>query len=312
MTPEMNKTEKSDFPPARSDHAMVLVVGSTGLLGSEIVRRARARGLPVRALARPSASPVRLEALRTHGAEIVWGDLKDRGSLEAACRGVDAVVSTASSTLSRQPGDDIESVDRHGQIALVEAARSAGVRHFTFFGLKPEFGDSPLLAAKQALEQAVQASGMAWTNLMGHMFMELWLSPVVGFDYPNGRVTFFGDGHAPHRWVSYRDLAEAAVFAHQTPAAASQSFDACGPEALTQRQVVALFEAALGRKFEITEVPEEVLAAQAREATDPLQKTFALLQLACARGVELNPQSFIDTFGLALRRVEDYVREVVR
>jgi uncharacterized protein YbjT (DUF2867 family) len=85
-------------------------------------------------LSRPSANPARLEALRTHGAEVVWGDLKDRASLEVARRGIHAVVSTASSTLSRQPGDDIESVDRHGQIALVEAARSAGVRHFTFFG----------------------------------------------------------------------------------------------------------------------------------------------------------------------------------
>jgi uncharacterized protein YbjT (DUF2867 family) len=88
---------------------------------------------------------------------------------------------------------------------------------------------------------------MAWTSLVGHMFMEVWLSPALGFDYPNGRVTLFGNGQARHRWVSYRDLAEAAVAAHRTPAAADWSFDACGPEALSQRQVVALFEAALGR-----------------------------------------------------------------
>jgi uncharacterized protein YbjT (DUF2867 family) len=115
---------------------MMLVVGSTGLLGSQIVRRARELDLPVRAFARPTAHPARLEALRAYGAEVLWGDLKDRASLEAACRGVDAVVSTASSTLSRQAGDDIESVDQHGQIALVEAAKRAGVRHCTFFGLK--------------------------------------------------------------------------------------------------------------------------------------------------------------------------------
>jgi uncharacterized protein YbjT (DUF2867 family) len=289
---------------------MILVVGSTGLLGSEIVARARRQRLAVRALARPTATPARLEALRAHGAEVVWGDLKDPATLEAACRGVSAVISTASSTLLRQPGDNLESVDRHGQIALVEAARRAGVRHFTFFGLKSDFGDSPLGAAKQAFEQAVRASVMAWTNLMGHMFMEVWLSPALGFDYPNGRVTYFGSGHVPHRWVSARDLAEAAVSAHKTPAAANRSFEACGPETLSQRQVVAMFEAATGRKFESTEVPEEVLAAQAREAADPLQKTFASLQLICAHGVEMNPDSFVETFGLRLTRVEDYVREV--
>jgi NADH dehydrogenase len=236
--------------------------------------------------------------------------LKERGSLGTACHGVSAVISTASSTLSRQPGDDLESVDRHGQIALVETARRAGVRHFTFFGLKADFGDSPLVAAKQSFEEAVRASGMAWTNLVGHMFMEIWLSPVVGFDYPHGRVTYFGSGHVPHRWVSSRDLAQAAVSAHQTPAAANHSFEACGPEALSQRQVVAMFEAASGRKFESTQVPEEVLVEQARADADPLRKTFALLQLACARGVEMNPDQFVETFGLRLTRVEDYVREV--
>jgi hypothetical protein len=46
--------------------------------------------------------------------------------------------------------------------------------------------------------------------------------------------------------------AEAAVAAHQTPAAAHRSFEACGPEALSQREVVALFEAATGRTFEST------------------------------------------------------------
>jgi hypothetical protein len=41
------------------DNRMILIVGSTGLLGSEIVRRARRDGLPVRALAKPTAVRMR-------------------------------------------------------------------------------------------------------------------------------------------------------------------------------------------------------------------------------------------------------------
>jgi uncharacterized protein YbjT (DUF2867 family) len=58
------------------------------------------------------------------------GDLKDRSSLEKACHGASAVASTASSMLSRQEGDSIESVDRQGQLNLIEAAEKAGVKHF--------------------------------------------------------------------------------------------------------------------------------------------------------------------------------------
>ena len=36
------------------------------------------------------------------GGEVVRGDLNDRASLDAACRGASAAVSTASSTISRQ------------------------------------------------------------------------------------------------------------------------------------------------------------------------------------------------------------------
>jgi uncharacterized protein YbjT (DUF2867 family) len=289
---------------------MILVVGSTGLLGSEIVTKARSSGLPVRALARPTASPQRLEQLATARAEVVWGDLKDPSSLARACQGVSAVISTASSTLSHQPGDDIGSVDRDGQIALVEAARSAGVRHFTFFGLGLRYGDSPLIASKQAFEQSVRSSGMQWTSLEGSYFMEVWLSPSLGFDYGNKKAVYFGSGNGKNWWVSYRDLAEPAVNAHRTPAAWEKTFDACGPEALTQREVVARFEAASGGKFETQEIPESELAAQAENAEHPLQKTFAALQLACARGVPMDPEPFARTFGLTLTTMDNYIRNV--
>ena len=289
---------------------MMLVVGSTGLLGSEIVRRARTSGLPVRAFARPTASPERLDALRASGAEIVWGDLKDPASLSRACEGVAAVVSTASSTFSRQTGDDIESVDRMGQVALVGAARSAGVAHFTFFGLGPRCGDSPLIAAKQSFEQAVRASGMSWTSLEGSFFMEVWLSPALGFDYTRKKAVYFGTGNGPNWWVSYRDIAEAAMNAHRTLEAHNVAFDACGPEPLTQRQVVARFEAELEAKFETQQVPEEVLTSQIDSAGDPLQRTFAALQLACSRGIPMNPKPFVRTFNLKLTGVNEYICQV--
>jgi len=81
---------------------MILVVGATGMVGSEICQRLSGRGEKVRALVRTTSSTEKVALLRGRGVEVCVGDLKDPDSLAGACRGVDAVISTASSTLSRQ------------------------------------------------------------------------------------------------------------------------------------------------------------------------------------------------------------------
>ena len=67
---------------------MNLVIGATGRLGSEVCRQLAAKGKPVRALVRATSDPGKVEALRSCGAEIVQGDLRDRASLSAACQGI--------------------------------------------------------------------------------------------------------------------------------------------------------------------------------------------------------------------------------
>ena len=84
---------------------MNLVVGATGLLGREICRLLAAEGRPAKALVRPTSDQSTVAQLQSLNIEIVLGDLKDRTSLGDACQGMNAVISTASSTLSRQAGD---------------------------------------------------------------------------------------------------------------------------------------------------------------------------------------------------------------
>jgi uncharacterized protein YbjT (DUF2867 family) len=46
---------------------MTLVIGATGILGREIVRRLHAEGQPVRALVRPATEAVKRQALGADG-----------------------------------------------------------------------------------------------------------------------------------------------------------------------------------------------------------------------------------------------------
>ena len=290
---------------------MILVVGGTGTLGGEICQRLRTPGVVVRALVRPTANSARLEMLRSAGVELYWGDLKGVSSLHGACKGVEAVISTASSTLSRQAGDSIETVDQQGQLSLIAAARAAGVQHFTFVSIpRDPLRESPLTRAKADAERALANSGMGYTVLAANYFMEIWLSPALGFDYVHGKVVLFGDGEARISWVSFRDVAEFAVRARLTPRARNQILQVGGPQELSPLEVVGIFEKASGATFERQFVSEQALLAQLDRAADPLAETFAKLQLEYVHGCPMNTAEALSLMPMELTSVAQYAASV--
>lgn len=285
-----------------------LVIGATGLVGQEICRFLRESGRPVRALVRRTSDQAKRAALEKLGVEVVEGDLKDRGSLARACAGVQAIVSTASSTLSRQTGDSIESVDQEGQLSLVDEARKAGVDHFVFVSFRdnPRI-QFPLAVAKRAVERALKASGMAYTILQASYFMEVWLTPALGFDAGNGKVRIYGDGSRPISWISYRDVARAAAAAVSEPAARNMIVEIGGPQALSPREVVRMFEAAGAGTIATESVPEPALESQMKAATDSLQKSFAGLMLMYAQGDAVDTTVSRRLFPFQMTSVHDFI-----
>lgn len=263
---------------------MDLVVGATGVLGAKIAQRLAAAGRPPAALVRPTSDASKLERLRTTGITLVHGDLKERPTLDACCQGISTVISTASATFSRQPGDSITTVDHHGQLSLIEAARAAGVRHFIFVSFPPVPEDFALQRAKRAVEQKLKESGLAYTVLQPTFFTEIWLSPAVGFDFSNAQARIYGSGINKISWISYLDVAAFAVASVENPAARNAIIKLGGPEALSPLEVVKIFEEAGGRQFAVEHVPEEALRTQKTRATDALEEAFAALMLYYAKG----------------------------
>jgi len=288
-----------------------LVVGASGMLGTEICRQLAAQDKPVRALVRDSTDPAKRDKLTSLGAGLAHGDLKDLSSLEAACHGVSTVISTASSTFSRQAGDSIESVDSQGQLNLIRAASGAGVHHFIFISFPPAPGDFALQRAKRAVERALAGSGLGYTVLQPTFFTEVWLSPAVGFDVANASARIYGAGRNKTSWISYFDVAGFAAASVDNSAARNAVIELGGPDALSPLEVVKIFEEMSGRKFSVTHVPEEALQAQRAAATDSLQEAFAALMLYYAHGdvIDMKPASAIfPEQASKLTSVLDYAR----
>jgi uncharacterized protein YbjT (DUF2867 family) len=285
-----------------------LLVGATGLLGPEICERLTAAGRQVRALVRPTSDAGKRAALQGMGVELVEGDLKDAASLARACAGVQTVISTASSTLSRQSGDSIETVDHQGQLALVEAAKQAGVDRFVFVSFRenPQI-QFPLTVAKRAVERALTSSGMAFTILQASYFMEVWLTPALGFDAANGKVRLYGDGQQPISWISYKDVARAAADTLIEGTGRNMVLELGGPQSLSPRDVVRMFEAAGAGELTTESVPVAALEGQLKGATDSLQQSFAGLMLQYAAGDAIDPSAVRRVFPFQMTSVRDFI-----
>lgn len=292
---------------------MVLVVGATGAVGSDVCRRLMSQGQRVRGMVRATSDPAKVDALRRAGVTTVQGDLKDRPSLDSACAGADVVISTASATISRQPGDNIESVDLAGQVALVDAAKAAGVKQFTYVSFQdhPDI-EFPLQTAKRAVERQIRESGMNWTIFQPSLFMEVWLTAHVGFDVANATVRIFGTGENKISWISSRDVAAFIALAPGYDKAKNRTIPLGGPDQLSPLEVVRNFESLSGRKFHVEHVPESALKQQLTNAPDSLAKTLAGLGLFAAQGDTVDMRPVLCEFPVELTSVRDYAGQVLQ
>ena len=287
---------------------MVIVAGSTGVLGFEICRRLRGRGLPVRALVRSTSAPGRVSELRGLGCDIAVGDLKDRRSLDAACAGAEVAVSTVSALTTAKEGDSFAATDGAGNINLVDAAANAGLKQFVFVSFAAEgMPDAPVVDGKRAAEEHLKRSGVVYTILHPSWFMESWLGPMLFADPAAGTAKIYGTRDVKRPYIAVADVAEMVVQCIGHAAARNAVIPFGGPEALSQREAVKVFEETFNKPFAVTEIPEDALEAQWQAAPDPWMRSFAALTLGAARGAAAGGELSAEQFPMKMKTVKEFV-----
>lgn len=293
---------------------MLLVVGATGMLGSEICRQLVAGGEHVRALVRPGADATRVTELRELGVQVVEGDLRDTASLVVACTGMRAVVSTASAVMSRVASDTIDNVDRDGQLALVAAAETAGVRHLVYTSCSGRLDvDCALVRAKRAVETRVRESrALTHTILRPTAFMEVWLTPAFGFDAVNGLARVLGTGRNRVSWIAVADVARFAVAACSHAFTRNTTLELGGPQALSPLDVVQIAEELGCQPFDRDVVGEARLEKEWLLATGEPERSLAAMRLALSRGDAIPMHRLLAFFPFQLATVRQHVAKSLR
>jgi len=114
---------------------LVLLTGASGYVGSNLLPRLVADGVPVRCMARKpeqlAETAQKLSQGRFYPVEVVSGDVMDRESLSGPLTGVD----TAYYLVHRMAASgDFERQDRQAAENFVAAAQAAGVRRIVYLG----------------------------------------------------------------------------------------------------------------------------------------------------------------------------------
>ena len=277
---------------------MIFVTGGTGWIGSELLRLLSRRGAALRALSR---DPARGEALP--GVEWVEGDLEDRDGVARALAGAERMF------LLTGNDDRMVRLQKNG----LRAAREAGLLHVVKLSALGASDHSKSLIGMWhwVVERELERSGLAWTILRPHHFVQNLLDQREAIVREGVVRSPAGDGKIP--FIDTRDIAEAAAATLTEPGHAGRTYTLTGAEAISYREATEILTAAVGRplRFE-AETPDEARARLAAAGMDDWAIAAQLAIAAYQRAGGPTAQTTDDVervLGRPPRSVRDFARD---
>ncbi len=277
---------------------MILVTGGTGVIGSELLRLLSQARVPARALVR---SPKKAQKLP--GITWVVGDLARPETLTTAFDDAKTLF-----LLTSYFEDMVEL--QHNAIA---AARAAGVTHVVKVSAfaASDHSNAPIGRWHYQVEKELQASGMAWTMLRPHHFMQNLLAQA---EYVIKEVVIYspsGDGKIPY--IDPRDVAAVAFVTLTQPGHLGKKYVLTGSEAISYRQAAEIIGAVISKKLRfVDESPEEARARRVREGVPPavIESILAIGAYQRAGGKTVTITNTVaDLTGRPPRTVAEFVQE---
>jgi uncharacterized protein YbjT (DUF2867 family) len=244
---------------------MILVIGATGTVGSEVVRALVDRSERVRALVRDPEKAARMLADEV---ELVRGDLADAESLAEAMDDVQRLFLLA-------PVDE-RAVELEGKV--LDAAKRAGVEHVVRLSvMHADLGASTFFAKVHGqAEEQLKRSGLAWTMLRPTFFMQNLLGS-AGMIKSGTLYQPAGDGRSGH--IDARDIGDVAAAALSTRGHEGKTYRLTGPQDLSLHDIARILGDVLGKPVAYVDVPRDAAKQSMTGSGMPAWQAEAVLEL---------------------------------
>ncbi|KAJ6346273.1 hypothetical protein OIU78_008832 [Salix suchowensis] len=220
----------------------ILVVGATGTLGRQIVRRALDEGYDVRCLVRPRPAPA--DFLRDWGATVVNADLSKPETIPATMVGVHTIIDCATG----RPEEPIKTVDWEGKVALIQCAKAMGIQKYVFYSIHncDKHPEVPLMEIKYCTEKFLKDSGL------NHVIIRLcgFMQGLIGqYAVPILEDKSVWGTDAPTRiaYMDTQDIARLTLIALRNEKINGKLLTFAGPRAWTTQEVITLCERLAGQ-----------------------------------------------------------------
>ena len=238
-----------------------LIIGATGLLGTEMAKASAGNGDQVHVLLRPATSgnEERMRPLKELGVTVHVGDLDDYDSLVRAVGQVDRVISSVH-------------VGSASEMTLVRAVKDAGVsRYVPSAGFGLDFaaaasGSIAPLDIKRTVFDAIRQADLPYTVIYTNGFFSAWVATLGDLtrfgstSLPPDEVTLYGDGNVPATFVSEKDIAAVTMRALEDPTAVRSQIR-IAQNKITQGEMIELWRRVSGRSPRIATMSAEELEA---------------------------------------------------